>query len=312
MAESDTSVARGPQLLREAVRLLRERKAEAGLLAATAVVAGALYGPHLGSIVAKWLSSDVYYHCPVVPLASLYVLWFRRGDLARTPGGTWWFGLLPTTIGALLYVAFRVIGGGEVWIAGSLFFAILGLALTWSGRERARLLWFPLLFLVFAIPLPGSVLAAAGFPLQKVAAGLTQQVASAVGLPVERHGLTLVMGGFVATVAQACSGMHSLFALAMCGSFIVGSAQLGWWRKLLLFATMGPAVILGNVLRLVVMLVVALFLGAEAALGFFHEASGVMLFLLVTAVLLMTRSALEGKRVFGPPAAGRSVLPPAE
>ena len=54
-----------------------------------------------------------------------------------------------------------------------------------------------------------------------------------------------------------------------------------------------PAVIVGNVLRLVVMFVVALFFGGDAALGFFHEGSDLLIFLLLASFLLWAKLRLE-------------------
>jgi exosortase/archaeosortase family protein len=130
-----------------------------------------------------------------------------------------------------------------------------------------------------------------------------------MGIPVMRQQVVLTLQDFTVTIAGACSGMNSLFALYMVGICIIGFARLPWYHRGWMLVAIGPIVMAGNILRLVIMEVVALFFGGDVALSFFHEGSDLIIFLMLASFLLAVKMRLEhGHRVVGEPARAPSML----
>jgi exosortase len=65
------------------------------------------------------------------------------------------------------------------------------------------------------------------------------------------------------------------------------------WKRIVLFVSAVPLAVGANVLRIAALCVVASVWGVDAALGFFHDASGLLLFLVAFIGLLIVRTLLR-------------------
>jgi exosortase/archaeosortase family protein len=87
-------------------------------------------------------------------------------------------------------------------------------------------------------------------------------------------------------VADACSGMNSMFSLSALGVlFLYLRPQRGRWAGALLLASIVPVSIAANVLRVITLMLVTYHLGDAAGQGFLHEFAGILLF--IVALLLL-------------------------
>ncbi|MFI5336581.1 MAG: exosortase/archaeosortase family protein [Opitutales bacterium] len=151
----------------------------------------------------------------------------------------------------------------RVSIAGFLLFTWGVLALG-GGRRWGRAAAFPLAFMVFAIPL--NVLDTVGFYLRLWVIGTAYHLAHFSGLGVIRNGTQLLSpdGSFSYDVAAACSGMRSLMALAAL-SFLVGYLSFRSWRARIAIGLLSfPYAFLGNVVRILAIIVAAAWRGQHA------------------------------------------------
>ena len=220
-----------------------------------------------------------------VPLFSLYVLWTERKRLRESvgePSAAALLLLLPA-----LFIGFLGIRGYQ------LRFEIVGfvgtlIALTgcFFGNRTMRRVLFPCLFLLFCIPLH-SFLDVITIHLRMFAVSVSYGVLRGCGVDIVREGTMLMSptGAFAIDVAEPCSGMRSLFAMmaltAGYGYFTLPT----WPRRGLLFVLSLPIAIIGNVVRILSIVVVGLTCSAGLATGFYHDYSGYVVFL--TAVALM-------------------------
>jgi len=290
------------QAIRDAAQkaIAAARRSPADAVAAVVLLGVMLwvYGGILRGIVTSALSNAMWYHCLVVPPAALWIWHLRRkqfiasGD-AATPAEPWWFGGL-----ALAFLAglLRIgeLGLENYYFGGTSAVVALGavVALT-RGKVRLKWFFFPIAFLIFAVPFPRTAYAMFAFPLQSLSAVATAGACRAMGMPVSLDGVVLSMLDFRATIADACSGMNSLFALFMIGAWVIGFAKVAWYHRAWMFAAIGPAVIAANILRLVIMMVVALFFNGDVALSFFHEGSDLVLFLIMASFLVALKLRVE-------------------
>ncbi len=251
------------------------------------IVGGALIAPALIHAVEVWLTTEEFsFGFLVVPVAAGLVWWHRR-ELRRSIGAGANNGLLVVFGGLAVYVLaeradINALSGLAVvpLIWGTIVFL-------W-GWSAGRVLAFPIGFLGFGLALYRGLLDTVGFTLQRITATGAADVVSAIGVPVIRDGLVLYNDHFAFVVAQPCSGMSSLVSLLALASLWVHLAQGTLFGRLAVLASVLPLVILANTTRVALVMLIAWWMGQDAAMGFFHGASSMLLFGLALGGMLLT------------------------
>jgi exosortase/archaeosortase family protein len=95
---------------------------------------------------------------------------------------------------------------------------------------------------------------------------------------VARDGLVLQSEQFAFIVAEPCSGMSSLLALLALATLWTQVTEGPVLRRLAVVLSVVPLVIGANIVRVTLVVLVASWFGQEAAVGFFHSASSLVLF----------------------------------
>jgi len=193
------------------------------------------------------------------------LLWWQRERLLALAKRIWWpaFGLLVTAL--LLHALGFFVQQPRL----SLLAFFLGLyALTgivW-GPDWLRHAFFSFALLVFCVPLGGAA-EVLTVPLRVLATKITVGLAQTVmGLDVIRMGNMILApdGRYQYEIAAACSGMRSLTAitaLALIAGVVMFRAN---WRRLLMVVAAVPLAVVGNVLRLLVIILAAEAFGQNA------------------------------------------------
>jgi exosortase len=143
------------------------------------------------------------------------------------------------------------------------------------------------------IPLPGIIVDALTNPLKRHVSEIAEQLLYAVGYPIARSGVTLTIGPYQLLVADACSGMHSLYSLTALGLlylYLMKHASL--LRNAILAACIIPIAIGANIVRVIFLVLVTYHLGDEAGQGFLHGFAGMVLFIAALLLLFVIDSAL--------------------
>ena len=257
-----------------------------------------LYIPTYHSLSQTVWSEEEYIHSPMVLAASIWLFWRQREILSAPPQQTRPIagGIILGT-GLLLYAVGR---SQEIILfeVGSQIPVLLGALLIALGGKAARVLWFPLFFLLFMIPLPGFLVDAVTGPLKQQVSVLAEDSLYALGYPIARSGVMLTIGPYQLLVADACSGLHSMFSLSAMGLLYLYLLHYpGRLKNALLIASILPIAFFANVMRVVILVLVTYHFGDEAGQGFLHKFAGILLF----AAALIMLFALDGllDRVFG-------------
>ena len=79
-------------------------------------------------------------------------------------------------------------------------------------------------------------------------------------------------------VAEGCSGIRSLIAMAMLTAIFVHVTQNRLWKKIVIFAFSVVFAIVGNIGRLFGVVLVAKFIDPKLAAGIYHDYSGWIFF----------------------------------
>lgn len=218
-------------------------------------------------------------HGPLVLAMSVWLLWRDREAIARlstAPAVGAAFVLL--ALGLLMYVLGRsqVIDTVEVASQIPILCAAILLVFGWGGLRKV---WFAIFFMIFMIPLPGVVVQTLTLPLKAAVSYAAEAILYWSGYPIGRSGVTLTIGPYQLLVADACSGLSSLFTLESLGLFYMNLMNYkSKARNLILALLIVPISFISNVCRVMILVLVTYYLGDEAGQGFLHAFSGLVLF----------------------------------
>jgi exosortase B len=248
----------------------------------------ALYAPVVHELATTLWRADEHAHGPIILVLVAWLFWRRRdalaaGRAAAAPAAG--FGML--ALGLLVYVLGRS-QDISVFEVGSLVPILAGVLLAMRGWEALRESWFPLLFVAFLVPLPGVFVDALTGPLKQQVSQIAEQLLYLAGYPVARSGVMLVIGQYQLLVADACSGLNSMFSLSALGllyTYLVRRA--GWLHNALLLASVLPVAFAANIIRTLSLVLITYYLGDEAGQGFLHGAAGMVLLAAAMAILLL-------------------------
>lgn len=258
-----------------------------------------LYSPTFIWLVRSWLSNPYYGHGFLIPLVSGFFVWRNRGQLKRAKPSH--AGVMVLILGLSVYVAGFALRM-HFLLALSLLIVLTGLSLYFFSGKATRSLMFPVWFLIFMIPLP--FLNEIDYRLQSFSARVSAAIVKAIGIPVSVTGAEISLENSSFVIGLPCSGMNTLISLlalaAVFGYVLTGPL----YKKGILFMLALPIAILANAFRIVLLLLVADHFGTEAATGFFHGFSSLLLFL-VAFLLLVLLSRLLRLSFRGPVSGGR-------
>ncbi|HEY3242907.1 MAG TPA: exosortase/archaeosortase family protein [Phycisphaerae bacterium] len=240
----------------------------------------------------RWSHDDTWTYCWLVPVFSLYFLAGRREALRAVPSRASVLGLLVLLAGIGLYTLGlqRTIGYFKGVAA---VVTIAGLAWYLAGTGVMRIAWFPIAFLLLAIPLPYGVYVSLTQPLQMLAARAAALLlaVSVPGLSAEAAGVRVdyfyqgVPGSL--HVDQGCSGMRTQMALLTLALVVAYQGQRPNWQRVVLVAACVPIAILVNVLRVTLTGWLQVHGLTDYARGSAHALLGIVLFFGVALSLLM-------------------------
>ena len=110
------------------------------------------------------------------------------------------------------------------------------------GVRAARVLLFPLAYLLFLVPMGDALIP----PLQSLTADVTVMLLKLTGIPVRSNGLVIFLPNMTWVVAEACAGVKFLVASLALGA-LLSEIFLRSWRRRIAFMILSAVVpILAN------------------------------------------------------------------
>lgn len=257
------------------------------IFTSTLVVAllGYMYAESLAYLFSQWLGTEDYSHGVFVPFISGYLVWQSRHRLSQVARENSWWGIAVMTLGLILYVV------GElstlfVILHISLWVVLVGLTVTLLGLHGAKIIAFPLGYLLSAIPLPMFFYANLSSQLQLWSSSLGVGCLQLVGVMAYREGNVIDLGPVQLQVVEACSGVRYLLpltALALLCSYLFKDKM---WKRVVLVLSSVPISIMLNGFRIGVIGVLVELYGRGAAEGFYHLFEGWVIFMVSFGLLI--------------------------
>jgi exosortase len=239
----------------------------------------ALSYPTWRYITTESWSTEQGSHSPLVLASGLWLLARMlpsTTSLQQRPSPFWAaLAVFPLAI-ALVVLRRAAVIELEVYAMYGLFVAVLYAFIGWRAVAAV---WFPLLYLVFAVPLPDSLVAALTNPLKLWISEVAVSTLYWAGYPIASSGVTIQIGQYQLLVAAACAGLNSLITLTALTLFYVYLARRAHWRYMAILTLASvPVAIFSNLVRVLTLVLLTYYAGEAAAQGFLHYFAGMTTF----------------------------------
>jgi len=164
-----------------------------------------------------------------------------------------------------------------------------------AGWDVMKTAWFPIAFLLCALPWPGLVYSWVAGPLQTLAARAAVATLRFTGVDIVRSGTKMLMMVpnhatgqeelRVLNVAEACAGLRSLMTFVTVAAAVAFLSARPLWQKLIIVASAIPIAIFCNVMRVTGQGLLDCYVSQKLAESFAHQFVGVVM--MVPAFLLI-------------------------
>lgn len=251
-----------------------------------------LYAGTMRELFTAWLSDGNYAHGIVVVPVAVAIVAAKRRVLASTP-------IEPSTAGSLLLGAGVLVFAFSRWsdvtfLEGlSLIIVIAGLVWTLAGWRMLRVLAFPIAFLVFMTPPPDFFVERIGAPLQRASCLYASMIGGLFGLDCESHGVLLLANGMRFEVDLPCSGIRAINCLTAFSAVLAYLARTRAAARVAIFLAAVPLAFAANVLRVLVVIVVANIDAIQHDVMRFHDLSGPVVFVMALSVVILLKRRFE-------------------
>lgn len=260
-----------------------------------ALVIGLLLYVYWGTVrynlAGRWLSDGNWSHGWLIPVFSLYFLSTRRDELMRVRPR-------PSYVGAAILALSLTVYFVAAWRLRmtypqslSLIGSILGVTLLMGGWSVMRVAWFPIAYLLLAIPLPQSIYVELTMPLRSLASSIAAAVMPLLtpGLHTQAQRVVIdyVMPGFPPgslNVEEACSGMRLMMAFVALGVAVAYLDDRPLWQRVILVASCLPVAVLCNAVRVTTTGLFHVHGRQDLASGTLHQLLGIVMLGLALAL----------------------------
>jgi exosortase D (VPLPA-CTERM-specific) len=232
-----------------------------------------------------WGNREEYGHGYIIPFITLFLIWQKSDVLERIEFTGSWVGVALTVLGLFLYYAGEL-SSLYVIIQYAFVLAVFGVVLSIMGREGFKLIFVPLVMLLFMIPLPNFLFNNLSSQLQLISSEIGVAVIRLFDISVFLEGNVIDLGVYKLQVVEACSGLNYLFPL-MTLAFISAYFFTGsFWKKTIIFLSSIPITIIMNSFRIGLIGVTVEYWGPEMAEGILHDFEGWVVFMSCIAILI--------------------------
>lgn len=235
-------------------------------------------------------TDETYSHMPLIPLVSAYLLFAARKRIAEAAENAFLPGLVVIAVGVLLFFAgprhvgtaihkdnlsLSTLTGLMIWQGG--FIALFGL----RSLRTAR---FPLLFLIFLVPIPTFLLHWIVCLLQWASTEIAHGLFLLIGVPFVRNDFVFELPGMSVMVAEQCSGIRSSISLLITGILAAHLGLSSAWRRGLLILSVLPITVFKNALRVITLSLLGAYVDPRIMSSALHQAGGIPFFMLALLI----------------------------
>lgn len=264
----------------------------------------------LSLLIWQTWSIPEWQHAALVPFICVFLIYLQKDKILKTPieGSNW--GALCILFGVFVYcLGLRA----ELHYFGFAAIQILiaGLIIWFWGLRIFRLVGFAWLFLLFMWPLP-FLNGEFSMQLRLFMCHIASDFLNLIGVDTTYHGTAILSSAnaaaglqegakFQIDIADPCSGLHSLFALMMVSVLAAYVCLDKAIPRILVFLGAIPLAIIGNAVRIILLVLATEHFGASFAIGteenpsWFHMGCGYLVYIIALGLMFGLITFLNSK-----------------
>ena len=250
-------------------------------LGAAAAALLLLFARDAAGMASIWWNSSTFNHCLLIPPIVGWLIWQRLPALRTLAPAAWAPGLLLVAAGAALWLLGEA-GGVALARHLALILMLQGAAIACLGLSVSRAIAFPLFYLLFLVPAGEELVPA----LQTLTAKMSMALLAVSGVPAHIEGIFISTPTGYFEVAEACSGVKFLVAMAAYGALVANVCFRSWPRRIAFIAASIAIPILANGVRAWGTIFIAHHTSIDFAEGVDHVFYGWVFFAIVIALLM--------------------------
>jgi exosortase len=250
------------------------------------------YAP-LKDLIVLSLGNQNYSHIILIPFISGYFMYVRRKAIFADIHYSYIAGIISIIIGSLLYLIGKTEGikldqndyVSFMTISGLLFW--MGSFVLIYGTRAFRTGAFPLLFLLFLVPIPVFIMEKFIVLLQTGSAEATYFFLKLSGMLFLREGFVFHLPGISIEIAKECSSIRSSTALFIMGLILSNMFLQTGWRRIIFILFILPLSVIKNGIRIVTLSLLAVYIDTSFIThSRLHHEGGIVFFLIALALLM--------------------------
>ena len=250
-----------------------------------------LFHNEIAGIIRSWINDSSWSHGFLIPFFSLYFINQQKKQILNLQTKPNYLGLFFLICGIVFY-PFNVVQFQYAYLGPMAMIATLGAVVLFQGGWKLiKYTWLPIVFLIFAIPLPTRYYVAFTRPMRywaANAAGGIMNLVSDMEAIVNGAVIDVIYKGQrldpPLDVAEACSGMRLLMAFLALGVAMAYLHQRPIWQRLVLLTSTIPIAILCNIIRVTVTGFIYVLISPVYAQGIYHDMLGLLMLPLAFAL----------------------------
>lgn len=247
-----------------------------------------LFWPTLTTFASDCWETPDYSHCLAIPAICFGIVLANRKHLGSLESRRSLFGLVVFILALLLFFAGYTAGRTNVIERIGLWGTLVAGVWFAFGSKLIRAKPFPFFYLLLAIPPPFLMFDSLRLQLQSVATRASGDLLHLMEYDVVVRGNLVQVNEELLEVADACSGIRSLFAIVATSVLFAYLFRTGVIKGALLVLTAIPVTVFSNVLRILIVGVALTSFDLNLTGGFAHDALGLLVFGLSLILLYLT------------------------
>ena len=238
-----------------------------------------------------WMTLPAYSHGVLVPFVFGLLVFLERDRLRNLDDSPSLWGVVLIGTGVLCLET-GTLSGLYFIQQVSVLFLVAGIVAGYWGLRTLNATRFPILYLLFMIPLPYLIFNAIALPLQMIAAKGSAHLLEMLQIPVYREGNIINLPHISLGVVKACSGIQSLVSLLAIAVLLTKIGNVKGWPGILFILSAVPIAVFANMIRIAGAGVLGS-MNPDLAEGFFHLFSGWVVFLFAFLSMLFEMRMLQ-------------------
>ena len=230
--------------------------------------------------------SEYYSHIALIPLVSIYLAYIKRKEIFAQVNYLFVVGIPVLLLGIALFL------GGILWgatldnnnyaslIAFSIVIFINGAFILLYGISAYRTALFPLLFLIFIVPIPTALMDNIIYFLQVGSTEFTNLLFLASGTPYIRDGFVFHLPNVSVEVAAQCSGIRSSMAIFIVAILAGYMFLKSYWKMIFLVICAVLIAMFKNGIRILTLSLLGNYVDPRILSSSLHKEGGTPFFIL--------------------------------